>query len=129
MNPNPLHIETVNRVAIAANELSARIREALTPFVGKKIHKVTPYRSWTALGRAVVEPIAESFRAQARGGQTPLALGIDADSDAGPEGPGRSAARLRQSITGLHHLLHQQAVRPEPALCPVGHPETPEAAG
>ena len=64
MNPNPLHIETVNRVAIAANELSARLREVLAPFLGKKIHKVTPYRSWTALGRAVVEPIAETFRAR-----------------------------------------------------------------
>ena len=64
MTPNPLHVETVNRVAIAANELSARIREALTPFVGKKVHKVTPYRSWTAQSRAVVEPIAESFRAR-----------------------------------------------------------------
>lgn len=64
MNPNPLHVETVNRVAIASNELSARLREALTPFLGKKIHRVTPYRSWTALGRAVVEPIAESVRAR-----------------------------------------------------------------
>lgn len=64
MTPNPLHVETVNRVAIAANELSARIREALTPFVGKKIHKVTPCRSWTAQSRAIVEPIAEDFRAR-----------------------------------------------------------------
>jgi hypothetical protein len=64
MTPNPIHIETVNRVAVAATELSARIHEALAPFVGKKVHKVTPYRSWTALGRAVVEPIAESFRAR-----------------------------------------------------------------
>lgn len=64
MNPNPLHVECVNRVAIAATELSARLREALTPFVGKKVHKVTPYRSWTAQSRAVVEPIAEDFRAR-----------------------------------------------------------------
>ena len=61
MNPNPLHVECVNRVAIAANELSARLREALAPFVGKKIHRVTPYRSWTAQSRAIVAPIAESF--------------------------------------------------------------------
>jgi hypothetical protein len=64
MNPNPLHVETVNRVAIAANELSARLREALAPFLGKKVHKVTPHRSWTAQSRAVVEPIAEDFRAR-----------------------------------------------------------------
>ena len=64
MTPNPLHIETVNRVAIAANELSARLRESLAPFLWKKIHRVTPYRSWTAQSRAVVEPIAEDFRAR-----------------------------------------------------------------
>ena len=64
MNSNPLHIETVNRVAVAATELSARLRESLAPFLGKKVHKVTPYRSWAALGRAVVEPIAESFSAR-----------------------------------------------------------------
>lgn len=64
MTPNPLHVETVNRVAIAANELSARLRESLAPFLGKKIHRVTPYRSWTAQSRAVVEPIAEDFRAR-----------------------------------------------------------------
>ena len=64
MNPNPLHVECVNRVAIAANELSARLREALAPFVGKKIHKVTPCRSWAAQSRAVIEPIAEDFRAR-----------------------------------------------------------------
>lgn len=64
MKTNPLHVETVNRVAIAANELSARLREALAPYVGKKVHKVTPYRAWSALGRSVVEPIAEGFRTQ-----------------------------------------------------------------
>ncbi len=64
MTPNPLHIETVNRVAIAANELSARLREALAPFLGKKVHKVTPCRSWAAQSRAVIEPIAEDFRAR-----------------------------------------------------------------
>jgi len=64
MNPTLLHVETVNRVHNAANELSARLRESLAPIVGKKTHKVTPYRSWSAQSRAVVEPIAESFRSQ-----------------------------------------------------------------
>lgn len=64
MKTNPLHVETVNRVAIAANELSARLREVLAPIVGKKIHRVTPYRSWSAQSRAIVEPIAEGFRTQ-----------------------------------------------------------------
>tara|TARA_R110000822_G_scaffold6418_2_gene27126 strand:+ start:1186 stop:1650 length:465 start_codon:yes stop_codon:yes gene_type:complete len=64
MNPNPLHVETVNRVAATATELSALLRESLAPFVGKKIHRVTPCRAWTAQSRAIVEPIEESFRAR-----------------------------------------------------------------
>lgn len=62
MHPNPLHVETVNRVAIAANELSARLREALAPFVGKKVHKVTPYRSWSLYPKKAVDLVVEDFR-------------------------------------------------------------------
>ena len=62
MNPNPLHIETVNRVAIAANELSARLRESLAPFVGKKVHKVTPYRAWTVSPQKAIDLITADFR-------------------------------------------------------------------
>ena len=64
MNPNPLHIETVNSVAIAATELSARLREALAPFVGKKIHKVTRYRSWTVSPQTAIDLITADFRAR-----------------------------------------------------------------
>lgn len=64
MNPNPLHIETVNRVAIAANELSARLREVLAPFIGKKVHKITRYRAWTVCPQKAVDLVVADFRAR-----------------------------------------------------------------
>jgi hypothetical protein len=64
MTPNPLHVETVNRVAIAANELSARLRESLAPFVGKKVHKVTRSRAWTVSPQKGIELIVADFRAR-----------------------------------------------------------------
>ena len=64
MNPNPLHIETVNRVAIAANELSARLREVLAPFIGKKVHKITRYREWTVCPQKAVDLVVADFRAR-----------------------------------------------------------------
>ena len=126
MTPNPLHVETVNRVAIAANELSARIREALTPFVGKKVHKVTPYRSWTAQSRAVVEPIAESFRARGfrvffRHSEWRIDVEIDATY---PTGSG-SVAYVKQSF-GLASIRDGDTLKELWEIAPFRSDFTPE---
>ena len=126
MTPNPLHIETVNRVSVAANELSARLREALAPFVGKKVHKVTPYRAWTAQSRAIVEPIAEDFRARGfrvffRHSEWRIDVEIDATY---PTGNG-SVAYVKQSF-GVGSIRDGDALKELWEIAPFRSDFTPE---
>lgn len=40
-------VEARNRLNAKANELAALLQEALKPYIGSKVIKVTPYTSWT----------------------------------------------------------------------------------
>lgn len=54
-----LEVATRNIVNAKANELRLVLQDVLKPFIGKKIIKVTPYRTLTKQVSAVIDPICE----------------------------------------------------------------------
>lgn len=62
INQLELEVATRNRVNQKAIECKIALQEALKPFIGKKVIKYNPYKTWTAAVKAKLDEVQKQLR-------------------------------------------------------------------